>query len=1078
MRCPSCGHEVAESRFCERCGKPLRLGTSGPIAQSDAAAAATGGGKPVDTSAAPRRFGILWAALAVVLYATLADAAVESFLHHSPLRWWIAGAVALYLGLCAPAWRLMPAIRRHMDWATRAAVSLIILLVLLSATTWMPGGLGQGLNVFGQTTATVLSVASALVVVVAALSLARLSFIPLPGKIVVALVAAYAVAAFALAVRAGTPYASLFHGGSLWTLLPFWLQGATVGGLLLVPLALLLKIVTRVRRMVRATNAEFAIQVSALCLGLAITVAAARVPADDVAAATAGALSGGAQSAADAPPPAAPAGGTTSSQQRVAPVQGNDAHERHLAAAQKWRSIVEAYVAAVPASAIDLNALADSLHTPQAAFEYVRDKIALEPYSGAMKGAAATLITHGGNDLDRSSLLATVLSAQGIEVHIAHGQLSPAQAQSRLLQIAAKPDATELILRSKPEPRSAPSPQLRQIEAIAAANSQRRAQIIERSYSLLDSAVKAAHVTLGSDQTAVQLKWLQDHYWVRAVIDGKTVDIDPGFAQAEYGVKYTDIAETFDPKGLDGAHLQTMTLRLVADYLQGGTVSSRNLLESGFNAIDLWGKNIRLAILPSDGHAVANDFRATLTVGDDVAGQQVFQLRVTPADKPNGPQGNNGLLGGLVGGTTGAQARSPEAAGAVLARLSLEVDTSAPQSTPSRSRRVILDRLAYGPGAPQLVPALTGNDIAGPLLTQVWDGTIGVGTIDPLFLAKATIAWLDAYIDVQNALIAATPAQELKPSDLPGPLLSPELLTFFLSSGNAEHQIQTQFAPQVRAFYQRPRLAFIRRGFALSDWTDASKRVRYREGIDIVNSPFGFAGHPEQQTGLAMRWGTADTALELRFSLEGGTAYNTLPLMAAARSANVPLATIGPDQQAALNSVSVPGAIKAVLERDLSDNQAIVAPERLISLHGAHTYGWWSIERDTGYAIGRMELGGAQDLTEYTKLQQTIPKQSQIAGSMIGDILRCYMGGISSVLGGAASQSTAGCVQGACCKAINELLDMEVDDSMTIALLTEDEEELSRVLKLEQALLNFDSTALPAQGAEDAAEKKACGGEN
>jgi hypothetical protein len=95
---------------------------------------------------------------------------------------------------------------------------------------------------------------------------------------------------------------------------------------------------------------------------------------------------------------------------------------------------------------------------------------------------------------------------------------------------------------------------------------------------------------------------------------------------------------------------------------------------------------------------------------------------------------------------------------------------------------------------------------------------------------------------------------------------------------------------------------------------------------------------------------------------------------------------------------------------------------------------------------------------------------------MIGDILRCYMGGITSVLGGAASQPVGPCVQSACCHAINELLDMEVDDSMTIALLTEDEEELGRVLKLEAALVKFDSTTLPVMGAEHGAEE-ACGGE-
>ncbi len=233
-----------------------------------------------------------------------------------------------------------------------------------------------------------------------------------------------------------------------------------------------------------------------------------------------------------------------------------------------------------------------------------------------------------------------------------------------------------------------------------------------------------------------------------------------------------------------------------------------------------------------------------------------------------------------------------------------------------------------------------GDGVAGALLTQVWDGAIGVGTIHPPYLAKATLAWLGAYIDLQNSLIAAaSPGGELNPSELPGPLLSPELLTFFLSSGNAERQIQAQFAPQVRAYHQRPRLAFFRHGFVVSDWTNASQRVNYREGIDVVNSPFGFVGHAELQTRLAMRWGAADTALELRFSQDGGEAFNTLPLMAAANAAKVAKVTIGPDQKAALASISVPAPIKAALERDLADERAIVAPERLIA-HVRHSHLW------------------------------------------------------------------------------------------------------------------------------------------
>jgi len=746
--------------------------------------------------------------------------------------------------------------------------------------------------------------------------------------------------------------------------------------------------------------------------------------------------------------------------QSPSPGQKKAQYQQHLEATQKWKSIIENYVAATPAVQTELAALADSLPKPQSAFEYVRDQIALEPYPGAMKGAAATLVTHGGNDLDRALLLATLLSMQGIDVQIAHGRLTPAQAQSLLQQITMKPDAAELIAQMLPAAGAGPSPTKQKIQALAAADAQRLADGIEESYSLLDSSVKAAKITLGIDKSAAQLKSLQDHYWVRAVVDGKTLDLDASFAAAEYGRRYADVAETLDFRGLNGEQMQIMRLRLVAEYLQGGVIASQNLLEGEFNTLDLWGQNIRVAILPNEAKAAPNDFHASLSIGGDTAAEKTFQLRVNAAGKANVTHGNNGpfsgLAGALGGGGTDAQNPNPGDApsGSVLARLYLEVETRGPQLAPSHSRRVILDRLASSGGTLRIDPAMAGDDVAAALITQVWDGAIGVGAIHPLYLAKATLAWIASDIDLQNLLMAAAdPGEKLDPSQLPGPLLAPELLSFFLSSGNVENRIQKQFTPQVRAYYERPRLAFLRHGFVVGDWADLSKRASYREGIDIVNSPFGFVGHPELQTGLAMRWGAADTALELRFSLNAADAFNTLSVIAAAAAAKVPVHTIGPDQRAALASMSIPASIKAVMEGDLRDRRAILAPEQLVDMNGTHTYGWWSIEQDTGYAIGKMELGGAQALTEYTNLQRAIPKASFIAGNLMGNVLRCYMGAVSDVLASGAGGSTAGCLQGACCQAISQLLKMEVQDSMSIALLMEDEEELSMVYKLLDAAM-------------------------
>ncbi|MGD0791289.1 MAG: hypothetical protein ABR920_05920 [Terriglobales bacterium] len=73
------------------------------------------------------------AVLAVLLYLVLIDAAVETFISRSPLRWIIGATVAGYLALCALLWR-------RLSWVTKASVSLFVLFGLMVVAAWRPEG--------------------------------------------------------------------------------------------------------------------------------------------------------------------------------------------------------------------------------------------------------------------------------------------------------------------------------------------------------------------------------------------------------------------------------------------------------------------------------------------------------------------------------------------------------------------------------------------------------------------------------------------------------------------------------------------------------------------------------------------------------------------------------------------------------------------------------------------------------------------------------------------------------------------------------------------------------------------------
>src|SRR5690349_15992738 len=96
-------------------------------------------------------------ALLLLAYAILLDAAVETFMVRSPIRWWIVLPILGYFAVSALIWRARPTLWQRIDRRTLAIASALFLLALVAWTTWLPGGLSDGVRAVRQPTSTVLS---------------------------------------------------------------------------------------------------------------------------------------------------------------------------------------------------------------------------------------------------------------------------------------------------------------------------------------------------------------------------------------------------------------------------------------------------------------------------------------------------------------------------------------------------------------------------------------------------------------------------------------------------------------------------------------------------------------------------------------------------------------------------------------------------------------------------------------------------------------------------------------------------------------------------------------------------------
>lgn len=228
-------------------------------------------------SATPARGGLasVHAIVALALGALLVDAAIETVLNGSPIRWYVTGLAALSALLTGLLWRRVPK-------AMAAGAALVAVAITLAICAWLPGGLEHGITALRQPTGVVFAAVTIAAIALAVVTVWRLEIlagtraVTRAVKIALAVLALYGIVAMALGVASRADYAALLHGASFWQRLPFWAQGAFVGTVLVVALSLLVHLFEGAFKVRGVPLRAWAVKGVLLSVALAIAVAGLR----------------------------------------------------------------------------------------------------------------------------------------------------------------------------------------------------------------------------------------------------------------------------------------------------------------------------------------------------------------------------------------------------------------------------------------------------------------------------------------------------------------------------------------------------------------------------------------------------------------------------------------------------------------------------------------------------------------------------------------------------------------------------------------------------------------------------------
>jgi hypothetical protein len=579
---------------------------------------------------------------------------------------------------------------------------------------------------------------------------------------------------------------------------------------------------------------------------------------------------------------------------------------------------IDRQISALPKTSYDISEEAAVLGSGIApAFSYVRDRIRYESYSGMMRGYDETFTARAGNAIDRTVLLGHFLAMQKIPVRIAVGKLTPRLAE---------------VLFDHMFDNASPAPTVSR-DALTTRVFVRA----HRDYAAIQAALGPFPTPLASYDRTKVLSEIEDHAWLQAQVNGTWTDLDTSFPDATPGRAYATVEHTYGDVQPDMK--QHVTIRVLADYVENGTLSTESALEQVFDAPDLLDREVFLGTSgvggPREMGSTGGPVGPMLLVGGDGYGGKAIDFE--PAAPIKTPFG---AAAGAFGGTP-APSANPIAGGRQFVAERLEVETDTPDGSTSIVSRTLVDRAGDAWRASSNHDATTlralPKNADGLLATQTtFNLCFSAGDHDLIAYGNALSALAHGF---SPANTAATPAP-LTAQQALWPIAVRDLAWTIFS----DHVVVPSLndTPGLRFYADRPRV------FVFADRPNASGEGMTLESDLRSDTLRGVARATTDADAVGAHkvlFGALEGAMEHELIAEqSGDPANAIVASTSALLGSDGAVVARRDMPADLGAVSAETAAR--IDTALASGDTLVISRAV--LRGGGASGWWEIAKTTG----------------------------------------------------------------------------------------------------------------------------------